>query len=44
MFMDGKNTDKIVNTYDKSSFIRITWLNERSHDFKHYSMGELLEE
>ena len=28
MFMDGKNTDKIVNTYDKCIFIRITWINE----------------
>jgi hypothetical protein len=28
MFVDGKNTDKIVNTYDKSPFIRVTWLNE----------------
>jgi hypothetical protein len=28
MFVEGKNTDKIVNTYDRSPFIRITWLNE----------------
>jgi hypothetical protein len=28
MFVEGKNTDKIVNTYDSSKFIRITWLNE----------------
>lgn len=27
-FVDGKNTDKIVNTYHKCPFIRITWLNE----------------
>jgi hypothetical protein len=28
MFVEGKNTDKIVNTYDTSKYIRITWLNE----------------
>jgi hypothetical protein len=27
-FVEGKNTDKIVNTYEKSPFIRVTWLNE----------------
>jgi len=27
-FVEGKNTDKIVNTYHKCPFIRITWLNE----------------
>jgi hypothetical protein len=27
-FVEGKNTDKIVNTYDKRPYIRITWLNE----------------
>jgi hypothetical protein len=28
MFVEGKNTDKIVNTYDSKKYIRITWLNE----------------
>ena len=27
-FVEGKNQDKIVNTYCKGSYIRITWLNE----------------
>lgn len=27
-FVEGKNQDKIVNTYSKGSYIRITWLNE----------------
>jgi hypothetical protein len=27
-FIEGKNTDKIVNTYERSPYIRITWLNE----------------
>jgi hypothetical protein len=27
-FIEGKNTDKIVNTYHKCPYIRITWLNE----------------
>jgi hypothetical protein len=46
MFVEGKNTDKIVNTYDTSKFIRITWLNEpkdRKFDatfFKSWADGE----
>jgi hypothetical protein len=27
-FVEGKNTDKIVNTYEKALYIRLTWLNE----------------
>lgn len=27
-FTEGKNTDKIVNTYENAVYIRITWLNE----------------
>ena len=27
-FVEGKNTDKIVNTYHKCPYIRLTWLNE----------------
>ena len=45
-FAEGKNQDKIVNTYHKGSYIRITWVNEpkdKSIDgpfFKAWADGE----
>jgi len=45
-FAEGKNQDKIVNTYHKGSYIRITWINEpkdKSFDipfFKAWADGE----
>lgn len=46
MFVEGKNTDKIINTYDKNPYIRVTWLNEPrdkkfdSTVFKSWADGE----
>lgn len=45
-FSEGKNQDKIVNTYYKGSYIRLTWVNEpkdKSFDgpfFKAWADGE----